>query len=104
MLRIAVLVHLLSLINFFQKQWGLTKNNLSPFSRQDILNYVGCHVKHVVFSDFNQNWNMLTDFCECHKYDLMKFLADGWTDARLIVVLCSYFVYAYLPEPGARKQ
>jgi len=50
MLRIAVLMHLLSLINFFSKAVGFNKeHNLSPFSRQDILNYVGCHVKCVFF-------------------------------------------------------
>jgi hypothetical protein len=34
----------------------------------------------------------------------MKFLADRWADTRLIVVFCSCFANAYLPEPVARKQ
>jgi len=61
---------------------GLNKeHNLSPFSRQDILNYVGCHVKCVVFSDFNQNWNMLTNFYGCPKCDLSchSLQTDGRT-------------------------
>jgi len=51
----AVLVHLLCLIiiiiiNPPPQTVGLNKeHNCSPFSRQDILNYVGCHVKCVVF-------------------------------------------------------
>lgn len=55
MLRIAVLVHSLYLIIIInpppKKIVGLNKeHNLSPFSRQDIINYVGCHVKRVFFS------------------------------------------------------